>query len=72
MRRVGVSGTRQIAGAVYPVTVVAASIAMMLLGYLRWGAVIAGALGALLWYPIDRVILAAIPDSRQRRDQDLP
>lgn len=27
---------------------------------------------ALLWYPIDRLILAAMPDLRPRRHQDTP
>ncbi|MBR0670779.1 hypothetical protein [Neoroseomonas soli] len=55
------------------VALVAASVALpaalLLLGHLSWGSALFGALGLLLWYPIDRLILAAL-ETRRRTDQD--
>ena len=69
MRKADVPGVRLMVGAACGFVGVAAA-AMVLFGQITSGAVILGALDTLLWYPIDRVILAAIPDSRQRTDQD--
>ena len=62
-------GLRRAIGVAVATASVVLPVALVLHGYLSWGSVLLGALGVLLWYPIDRLVLAA-SDARGRTDQD--
>ena len=63
---------RGVCAVLFYAALVAVAAGVVLAGLATWQAVAIVVLIALLRYAIDRLILAAMPDLRPRRDQDIP